>query len=577
MGDREEGEVRYRAFLSYSHKDATAAARLHRRLEAYRIPRRLAGGQTPRGPVPARLWPIFRDREELPAATDLSQTVREALAQSGALIILCSPHAAASLWVVEEIRVFRELHPDRPVLAAILDGDPPDCFPDILRAFGQDGTWHEPLATDLRRDRDGPRLGLLKLVAGITGLGLDDLVQRDAARRVRRVMAVTVGALAAVLVMAVLVVMAISARREAERQRAEAEGQIEFMLTDLRSRLRESDGRLLVMATVNRRALQYYDRQDPGDLSAQSLERRARILQAMGEDYVQAADLDAAMATFRQAHRITEEQLAREPNSPQRIFAHGQSDYWVGRIHELRRDWPHAVEQYVRYQAAAERLIAIDPNNPDYMLEMAWGASNRGVIQRDGRRDFAAAEGSFNAAVQWFDRAIRARPRDADRRDLANAYANLADTFYLRELWRPALAIRLREYGVAEALLRRNPTDVQASYRLANVERAIARLRYRLGDLPGAIDPLLNAYGRARALTARDPQNAQWLLLKTKVECDLVTQAPAGDRRVDPAQLRVSILAAADRLGPANPRLQDIQLCLNRVRTDHLSNTGRSI
>ena len=189
-----------------------------------------SAGRPPRGPVPARLSPIFRDREELPAATDLSETVREALAQSGALIILCSPNAAASLWVAEEIEVFRELHPDRPILAAILDGDPPDCFPPLLRAFGEG---HEPLATDFRRHRDGERLGLLKLVAGITGLGLDELVQRDATRRVRRVMAVTAGAVAAMLVMAVLTWRRARARREAERQRAEAEGLIEFMLTDL--------------------------------------------------------------------------------------------------------------------------------------------------------------------------------------------------------------------------------------------------------------------------------------------------------------------------------------------------------
>ena len=59
----------------------------------------------------------------LPAATDLSETVREALARSGALIILCSPAAAASLWVAEEIQTLRALHPDRPILAAVLDGD----------------------------------------------------------------------------------------------------------------------------------------------------------------------------------------------------------------------------------------------------------------------------------------------------------------------------------------------------------------------------------------------------------------------------------------------------------------------
>ena len=100
----------------------------------------------------------------------------------------------------------------------MLDGDPPDCFPAALRAFGRDGTWHEPLATDLRPHRDGTRLGLLKLVAGITGVGLDALVQRDAARRIRRVMAVTAAAVVAMLVMAALALVALqtpAARRSA--------------------------------------------------------------------------------------------------------------------------------------------------------------------------------------------------------------------------------------------------------------------------------------------------------------------------------------------------------------------------
>ena len=142
MDEGEAGDPRYTAFLSYSHKDAAAAGRLHRRLETYRLPKRLVGTMTARGPVPERLWPIFRDRDELPAATDLSETVREALAQSGSLIVLCSPDAAASLWVAEEIEVFRRLHPDRPVLAAILErrsaatASPRPCAPTARTAPG---------------------------------------------------------------------------------------------------------------------------------------------------------------------------------------------------------------------------------------------------------------------------------------------------------------------------------------------------------------------------------------------------------------------------------------------------------
>src|SRR6185437_2504203 len=190
---------------------------------------------------------------------------------------------AASNWVRREIEVFRELHPDRPVLAAIQNGEPSECFPDAMRSVGTDGIAMEPLAADFRRGRDGEQLGLLKLIAGVVGLGLDELVQRDAHRRMQRVTAVTAGALIAVVAMGILTAFALNARSEAERQRGEAEGLVEFMLTDLRDKLK-GVGRLDVMTAVNERALTYYADQDLAKLPAESLERRARILHAMGED-----------------------------------------------------------------------------------------------------------------------------------------------------------------------------------------------------------------------------------------------------------------------------------------------------
>lgn len=302
------GEPRYGAFLSYSHKDAGAARWLHRRLESYRIPRRLARTGTARPALPQRLGPIFRDREELAAGHDLSEGVRAALARSDALVVLCSPDAAVSVWVGREIAAFRELNPGKPVLAAIVRGDPADCFPEMLRE-GADGAALEPLAADLRPEGDGRRLGLLKLVAGLAGIGLDALVQRDAQRRIRRVMAVTLAAAVAVIAMAVLTIFALSARAEADRQRKEAEGLVEFMLTDLRDRLK-GVGRLDVLTAVNRRALGYYRQQDVAVLPADSLERRARILHAMGEDDERRGDFDRALAQFDEASRTTAALLA---------------------------------------------------------------------------------------------------------------------------------------------------------------------------------------------------------------------------------------------------------------------------
>ena len=87
--------MRYAAFLSYSHADARWAQWLHGRLEAYRVPARLVGTPGPDGPIGPRLGTVFRDRDELPTAGDLGTTIRAALAESAALVVICSP---ASPW-----------------------------------------------------------------------------------------------------------------------------------------------------------------------------------------------------------------------------------------------------------------------------------------------------------------------------------------------------------------------------------------------------------------------------------------------------------------------------------------------
>ena len=66
-----QADFKYWAFISYSHSDQASADQLHEALERYRVPRRLVGRPGRDGPVPSRIAPIFRDREELPTSSDL--------------------------------------------------------------------------------------------------------------------------------------------------------------------------------------------------------------------------------------------------------------------------------------------------------------------------------------------------------------------------------------------------------------------------------------------------------------------------------------------------------------------------
>ena len=513
----------YVAFISYSHKDAKIGRWLHRKLEGYRLPKRLAGTQGEDGEVPARLTPIFRDRDELPAAGDLSERVRAALAVSRNLIVVCSPNSAASPWVAKEIATFRELHPGRPVYTAIVDGEPGECFPPALREGGV-----EPLAADLRKEGDGKRLGLLKLVAGIGGVGLDALVQRDAAMRIRRVTYVTAAALTAMLAMAVMMTIALDARAEAQRQRAAAEGLVEFMLTDLRDGLK-GVGRLDVMSTVNARALGYYGAQQELDRHGdQSLGRRARVLQAIGDDNLELHNHQSALEAYEEAEATTAELVNRAPKDPQRLFEHTKSLYGIGRVHELRRDWNAARRFYSMLAVAADRLRVMSPSNPDYLMKSASAAMNLGNLKfrladsyplEEQFDQYAGAARYYGKAVHLLDRVIKTRPADPHAlMAQSNALAWLADSYFMRDRWRESLEARLRQYLIMARLYRTDTSNADYSFHLAVAHFGAARSLAKLDRPKEARAHLFEADRLTGDLVRRDGCNQEWRSFRLKLD-----------------------------------------------------------
>jgi tetratricopeptide (TPR) repeat protein len=235
-------QTKYRAFISYSHRDSKWADWLHKGLEAYRPPKMLVGTSTPRGLVPKRLAPIFRDREELASATDLGTVISEALQQSACQIVICSPQAAKSKWVNEEIIAFKRLGREDRIFCLIVGGEPnatdlpnradEECFPPALRfRLGADNQLSdvrtEPIAADAREGKDGKRAAKLKLIAGVLGVGYDALRRREQQRRNRRLFALTCSALAGMVVTSSLAGYALIQRTLARRQTVRAEAEAE--------------------------------------------------------------------------------------------------------------------------------------------------------------------------------------------------------------------------------------------------------------------------------------------------------------------------------------------------------------
>ena len=111
---------------------------------------------------------------------------------------------------IEEIRAFIALGRAQFIRLIVVDGEPHaadpqrECLPPSLSASGAP----EPLAADGRPEADGKQGAKLKLLAGILGVPYDELRQREAARRQKRLAVVALAASVGFVVMAGLTVFA---------------------------------------------------------------------------------------------------------------------------------------------------------------------------------------------------------------------------------------------------------------------------------------------------------------------------------------------------------------------------------
>ena len=543
---------RYWAFLSYSSHDLATAQWLHRALENYVVAHRLVGTPTPGGPAPRRFRPIFHDRTELPADSDLGATLESALTQSAYLIVICSPSAAKSQWVDKEIELFRALHGTARIFSVIASDCPVgshlDCFPSALRYRADSSTAQrpEPIAVDLRPGKDGRRMARLKLIAGMLGVGLDDVVRRDDRRRYRRMVAITAASLAGMAITGALATAALIARNEAQKQRGHAEGLIEFMLTDLRKKL-EPGGHLDSMDGVGTETLKYYSAQNPHDLDAQSLARRARALRLMGEIRIQRGDLGQALASFEQASGTTGELLLRSPNDAQGIFNHAQNIFWVGEIARQRGDTARAESSFQEYRRLAEHLTAIDPGNDDWRAELGYAESDLGVLfLHAGRTDDAI--GAFQHTLAEAETLAQRHPDDLNRQvEWAQGNAWLADAVQQRGRLAQVRNLREKELAIYRTILTKDPTFRQAKYSAVIGLQILGRLALIEGDLNRALANFSDAADRAEDLLTGERENMDLTSVVAIAQVDLgealLAMKEVRDARI--AQKRADTLLAA--------------------------------
>lgn len=220
----------YAAFISYRHNPADRkwARWVQRNIERYRVPARIRRKYG----VPRKLGNVFRDDDELPTASSLSQAIETALRRSRHLIVVCSRELPRSDYCASEVQHFIDSGRIDKITLLLTEGEPRDSFPRALlgrtvlrhnEGGGEVEVPIEPLAADVR-PTTGERRSVtefrarFRILSAVIGCGYDELVERE--KRRRRVQHAILGVASILLLCLVAIVIQsmASAREEAAKR-----------------------------------------------------------------------------------------------------------------------------------------------------------------------------------------------------------------------------------------------------------------------------------------------------------------------------------------------------------------------
>jgi len=556
----------YFCFISYRHKDnqeqdRTWASWLHQEIERYEVPPSLVGKLNDRGEeIPKRIYPVFRDEQSLAANAGLRQHIQEALNRSRFLLVLCSPRAVESEYVKEEIEYFQQLGRSERIITAIIEGEPgspeAECFPEPLQnasANVNDG----PLAADFRmEDRTqgytsekacyqalkrkglpgreakrqameyGERLRLMKLkiIAGLLGVSLDLLNNRDhswqlqlaqqRARRARRVVGI-VSTLAAIAV--VLGIVAINRAKASFRARMDAEQLIAYMLTDLHDELK-SVGRTEMIERLQDRVAKYYEDKEELIEIPQSvfLEAVASLQQSYNEE--KQGKPDQAIESAQYALELL--QILEEAGDLPLPGSHSDfrvATYQANALVQLaglleEKQEYGLVDQYS--EEAIQLTGALVPEFPGNL--MVLNARRRALVSQANFRLWDnRAEDALEAladAEELAKQVVALSPQsEASQRALARVYEVSSIAQSVAGQFEGALAAYEAQFAILQELQVGDiETDAMMRERIASHHFSVAMCYISMGRMEDAKNSLSKADEAYRQLRSTDPQNLVW-------------------------------------------------------------------
>ena len=405
-----------------------------------------------------------------------------------------------------------------PLTERVTDA-PADLTAIVTRAMAHEPaaryTTAKELAEELRRFQTG------KLVAAHRYTMRERL-----ARFVKKHKAAVAIAAAAVVAFAVLGTLALrrivverdraeAQRRLADQRRAAAESVVDFLMSDMRTRLGEI-GRKDLLAATGAQLRDYYGQlaTQPAGMTDGDHERLAVALFTLGQAEEERGDQAAALVSLTEGRRQLEELLARAPTDPRtagrrRILAELLVE--IGRVRHARGEYDGEITTYRDALVHYEALLAQDADDRVALLGSASARDLIGDVARNQNR-LDEAFGEYRAAMVARQRVVD-RGGDPDPEalgDLATSHLKIASTLQARG----DTAGALDEYRACETLRAKvaaeDPENTSRQLDLVKARTQVADMERELGRISRAESAYSSAVQALDALLRKDSGNATW-------------------------------------------------------------------
>jgi tetratricopeptide (TPR) repeat protein len=417
------------------------------------------------------------------------------------------------------VRLFRSRHPDRPVIPIIVDDEVPENLPPALQyELSPDGTITDRevgvLGPDLRESGDGKSLGLAKVIAGLTGIGTDEILRsaEQARRRSQRFRAVLAGVFLAFAV--VVSGSAVLAWHQLKTNEALLDATLKVATKIVNWTVVQAKNynvsRAATLALLGRAEGLFNTAAERGRPTAGLRYRRAWMLIQFARSYQRMGDPGKEYARATKAHRLLAGLDAETPDDmtyrPDLADAYKE----IGDVLLAQGKLTEALRSYRDGLTATELLANADPTNTGWQRNLSVSYNKVGDLQASQGKLTEALK-SYRDGLTVTAQLAKASPTNAGwQRNLSLSYDKIGDLLVAEGNTDEALRSYRDGLAIREQLARADPTNVAWQHDLSVSYDKVGDLLMAEGKMGEALRSYRDGLAVKGQVATADPTNAAW-------------------------------------------------------------------